>query len=351
MADDFLPGIYVNHRPGVTDSQIKQLDDLAVTQRRRAPNPFWAQNYLTNLARAAAKRATPDALFASLLALPTKGPKISIGEMQRRLAQTTVGLAARGLKALKENKAARVRTEVLHGRYARGARGFGSPDTLAAALIGDILADRYLERRQRLRILAVGRRGALATRPLPHPVTNRTGAASTRPLDQQPEPKPKRAAQPAAAPVGLPNQSTVVVSGESQRSKDARAIMEATRSLPAPRSVRSATSSKSSPLASLLSAFDPLNGVRSLLSTPMREARRAALPRAAARLAPGAARATSLLTGFVGGGVALPPNQCECARRKKPAKPRCTNPVISRETSGGIRTTKVRIQCPSSKQK
>lgn len=70
---------------------------------------------------------------------------------------------------------------------------------------------------------------------------------------------------------------------------------------------------------------------------------------------------TADLTGLNYGSIPFPLTQtspklsrdkCECPpKAKKKGKKGCTNPVISRTTREGIRTTKTRIVCPSSKPK
>jgi len=44
-------------------------------------------------------------------------------------------------------------------------------------------------------------------------------------------------------------------------------------------------------------------------------------------------------------------SDCTCTKPKKPRKPSCTNPVISKEVHGNVLTTKRRILCPQSKVK
>lgn len=65
-------------------------------------------------------------------------------------------------------------------------------------------------------------------------------------------------------------------------------------------------------------------------------------------IAPLTAVGTSLLPSTQ---TATSTTTCECPPKRKPRRNACRNPVISRLTKGGVRTTKVRIVCQPSKRK
>jgi len=321
-----------------------------------------ANNAASVLGRAAKRPTGTASVLPRLLAKrSTKARTVTLGELQRKLADTKVGGAARGLKAFKEESARQARIRVTARIPGIVAAGGFTEGNYYAVVLGQTIFEhgRAVERRQQR--LRIGRRGALSTRPLSTPAsrTNRRGA-----LAQPIAPgairsdvgagrnQLGRAAKSAGASAeSASGASRKLQTGRapvaSQRDRDARDLMAASRALPTPAPVPRPGAAGTRlrlavrNVASVFSSRAPFAPLLDLARTP----RRSALPREAARAAQAAPSQTALLTGFVGGGVGSGSRSCECPKRK-PSKPRCRNPVISRTVSNNVRTTKVRLTCP-----
>lgn len=212
-------------------------------------------------------------------------------------------------------------------------------------------ASEYLFRKfpVRQRPAGVGRRGSAATRPLQPSAagsTNRTGAAATRAASpandaardagtvvrrtHAPSPLPRPVMQPLPAPSGRQVAGRVPSIGTSPLEQlaqgAARALGQAARS--ATRAIASR-----------------LGGARVVNPLPTTLARLGTPPRLTASNSP--------LIESMGQAQPQPLPQTDPCKRtaRKQGKKRCKNPVISRTTRDGIRTTKVRLTCRQSKLK
>lgn len=212
--------------------------------------------------------------------------------------------------------------------------------------LGESLVRSRAERNRR--ILAVGRRGALATpRPTAPGFTNRTGALATR-APAPAAPAPARASNPLS---GVGKQ----VASQVDRPLGSRNTSKA----PQTRS-SSTTRSSTSSLPSSSSVFRPLGQVQVRLQSWGQSLLGQALGPRSARVpsqlaSPGGAgdglagHLTSFDTPGVGSRRQNPNCNCETQTRRKSRKERCENPVISKTTSGDVQTIKRRLQCPSSR--
>lgn len=202
-------------------------------------------------------------------------------------------------------------------------------------------------RERRGHILAVGRRGALSTRQFTGPGPGRRGALATRPA-----PVASRTVSPGTAgrsagkdagraAQGLPRGSTKSDTG--RQGSVAPATRTTTGHAPAYQDLSRLAQTY---LQQQTTAF--ASGAPARVRTPARVSEVELL--SGGRLegqVPG-------LTGLNSPGVSSrPPQGCNCptSSSKKPPKKRCTNQVISRETRGDVRTTKVRLTCQQSKPK
>lgn len=244
------------------------------------------------------------------------------------------------------------------GIVARPAYG-GSVIAGAGNAIIQTIFDVQRQRREaaairRAGVLGVGRRGGLATRvSQPTSATNRRGAAATR---------------GAAGTVG-----TVVAGPTAARTRTGST--GATRTGTAQgvsgrgsgrltTQQRTAQRGSNQLLALQRSVSAQLSAMTQRFASGARGAFRAttrSLTRSATRtsssplsaLSPASALTSLNVTGVQSGSQVA---HCKCPapkkeKRKKDRKESCRNPVISRTVQDGIRTTKVRIQCPPSRQK
>jgi len=241
------------------------------------------------------------------------------------------------------------------GSYGRGA-SFGAESNYYAMVLGETIYQhgRAVERREQLRrnILATGRRGAAATRPLlpsSPGTTNRSGAAATR------RPAPAPAPDPATQglPGGRPSDVAKPASAPAPAPRTAPATRTSPATLPrtAPATWPNATSwvnTWMNPRLSFTGDIFPLETFPRLR------------PGQAFDPVPGA-RPGQGLTPLEGVSVGSQPSpvpqealdKCNCPPKKRAEKDKkkCTNPIISRSRNGDIETTKKRIICPSSKLK
>lgn len=254
----------------------------------------------------------------------------------------------------------------------RGTQPFGGAVVGAGNQLVSIYADIWYQQRllrqRRAEILGGNRRGALATRQL-RPLTNRTGSGSTRPIDAigpdpvaaasggNQQPKSRADTVNAVAPVSAVQVATNAAQATPRAQPQARPATA--------RSTASATALRVSwdPMRMLANALAPARNyaqatarAASRVATQFRTAVNLGLPTTLSR-AGAPSSLTSLNPGLVASTLSQPqpvPQEDPCQRsrpKKRDSKPRCVNPVISRTTRDGIRTTKVRLTCPQSKLK
>lgn len=215
-------------------------------------------------------------------------------------------------------------------------------------------------------------------------LTNRTGAAATRPADRTGTARPNRTGAratrpaPAADAIAATSANRAGLPRASQRPTTAIAVEIARAQLPTPapqarpqaspapaRRLAPAVSVRTNPWAMLQSALAPSQAIARLMA-PARALARVILPRQGARLVNalpttmtrlGAPPTTSLgLTPLNSPMLGLQPTPQEeldpCERkRKKESKQRCSNPVVRRERRGNLIITTRRITCPQSSSK
>jgi len=220
-----------------------------------------------------------------------------------------------------------------------------SPSPLGSLVmgIGDVWLrsefQRLDELGRRRHILATNRRGAAAAGAFePRGNTNRTGANASPGFKPQPQPQP----QPQRAPATAPARNTGTVARPAPAPVQRPAPVLRPASVPRP-------AANTSMLRWITPSISwPRPGATVRTSFPTTTAQTFAPPQS--------------LTALNLGMVTLPQPQpvpqeeldkCKCPKPKKKAKDekRCKNPVVSRTVKDGIRTTKVRLQCPSSKAK
>lgn len=233
------------------------------------------------------------------------------------------------------------------GTFTRGTTASTIQAELFSAAVGQWLgrkldADSARERLSR----STNRRGALAHRPGQlSGRTGRTAAGDTGRLQPtaagtstgtQPGRVASQSQHPSPNKVGSQ-------SGESQASKDARRVLEGSRSLPA----TVVGTGKPSGLAQLLGvgASTALFHSSGRFSTSSAGATSSLTSSLGQRLTP--LNATGVQSGFE--------QPCRCppkrTNKRKDGKERCKNPVVSRVTKDGYRTTKVKLECQPSKPK
>jgi hypothetical protein len=247
------------------------------------------------------------------------------------------------------------------------ASGAPTADLLSVIAVELLTAQREeIDRKWGLRGAGLtNRTGAASTRPISGAgLTNRTGAAATRSV-AKPATRGNTAASDAqllapvntaAAAKGLRTGGVSVTkaqTGESAASRAARASMAQTRALPALKQGLKNAVSNAGRLATQLRLN--LSSFPSVLRVASRAlpARTSVLPRTPSRTSVGLPL-TSLNPTLLGSQVAQA--KCDCPKpqepkRKKDSAERCTNPIISRRESGGIITTKRKLQCQPSKRK
>lgn len=231
------------------------------------------------------------------------------------------------------------------------------------------LYDAKLERERRRRILAVGRRGAAATRPFqPTAIPGRRGGDRGVVVAPAPDAKPGTSTSPSRVPgVELPTGSPAVEPGPSPVPASRPVAVPGTLPAPAP---SSSPATAPSPLQVRLTNLGqmleqalmsrPATRAVATVVRPLPTTLQPPLPTTlqAPLGTPGLTAQNSPLLGFSNLVEPEPTPQedldkCKCpkTKKRKSDKKRCRNPVVSRSTSGNIRTTKVRLVCPPSKQK
>lgn len=199
------------------------------------------------------------------------------------------------------------------------------------------------------------------TAPEPRTAPERVPGRGTRGLT-----KPPPFAVPTSYPVGDPRATWTPKTTSRQGQKTT------TKTAALPGIAGPVTTSPSSPTSSTSSSattFTPpkwwtdfaepiIKMLQKPASTPRVKSPKPAPASAPAVAQPAVSTITDPLTGlntsmlpFLGGSPATRTRECECAKPRKKGKKGCVNPVISRITRDGIRTTKTRIVCPPSKPK
>lgn len=302
-----------------------------------------------------------------------KGGKLyTLRDVQANIVRSNRAINEAQIKAQKAESArqAKVRRtqggSVLSDDRWRGGRGgsrgpFGSytrgtaANTIQSALFGAAI-DKWLggkldsdSARERLS-RSTNRRGALAQQPVRSFGTpGRTAAGDAGRLHPAPaQSGASKSAGNVASQSGNASSNKVVsrgATGESQASRTARSVLEGSKSLPA-----TVVGTKASTgLAQLLG----VGAASALFNTAGRFPNTTSVVGTSSRtpLAMGS-RLTPLNATGVQSGFQQP---CRCPqpekKKRKSDKQRCKNPVISRTTKDGIRTTKVRLECQPSKPK
>lgn len=241
----------------------------------------------------------------------------------------------------------------------------------AALVIGDALysraAARLDEQWRRRRRLRSNRRGALAQRS-PDPVRARTGrtaagdtgrTASSSSFPEQSGSGDATARRPrhdSGTGVRSASQSGTQPQHETTGSVEAKRVMESSRSLPQ-QATSSAAASRLAQLAqfglptALTSAFRSSPAVRSASRSATSTAFSPSLRGGSGTRSPSALGLTAIEAQGVQSASSDPRCRCPQPPKKKRREPGCRNPVISRTVKDGIRTTKVKLQCPPSKPK
>jgi hypothetical protein len=286
-----------------------------------------------------------------------------VRENEARAARDARNEQIKGLK----KEAARTRSVVGFPRPdvvgPRGVPGIAGPVAtgqvtadLLQVITENLIVDAFERKRaRRLRheqLLRTNRRGALATRAFqPRGATNRRGSLATRPIEPVSTAPAQRTGQQSQRPTstraverGQTTQGT-----ESQASKDARTIMGTSPKLPTATATRLPTITQQ-----LLGA-----GTRLGLASLFRSSPSSRLSSTSSL--PGMSTPVQSIPGLtalnsVGVGSQTASQKCDCPKpakkkQKKNGEPRCVNPVLSRTEKDGIRTTKVKLTCPPSKQK
>lgn len=234
----------------------------------------------------------------------------------------------------------------------RGSNPFGGAIVGAgnqlAQIYGDLWYQQRAIRQRRANILAVGRRGAAATRAFqPTALPGRTGAAATR----APASVAAAAGLPVARPqTAQPGRPATVAAPVAQR---------ATTSASAP----TRTPTRSTPTRSNISVnWDPWSMLQAALAPPVRRvsafvgrarvaARSAFAPLSRPPQSSGTSSAALTPANLSAVGFAATAgsgSDCKCPPKPRRA-PTCRNPVVSKRRRGDLITITRRITCPQSK--
>lgn len=273
--------------------------------------------------------------------------------LRKSKALTSEKAQALAVETAKKDSAQRAKLAAEHRRIAGSLSG-GSPTADLLGIIGtNVVLDiheRRQERDRRQRILAVGRRGGLATRPLSTTGlarTNRTGAGATRTLQPVAFPA-SRSRLPAAVSAASLGSS----GGNSLATESAAAVAQAaaTATPPTTASATRTTTTKPTPL---------LTTVRTMFTRTFPRTAPATRPRPITRATPQRQSLLNRLTNTIfpmtreAVGSQVADSKCDCPKpeKRKQSRDRCTNPIISRSVKDGIQTIKRKLQCPPSKPK
>lgn len=296
------------------------------------------------------------------------------GRVYRRARPNDAKLLLRPQDAITQTKEARTRQFVRDVRARAATRAYSGRSLVDNPAILDAAVYYFeglgLDIERRRNILAVGRRGAAATRTLQSQSVGagnpgRTGAASTRPLAVPASaPAPARRAAPSAAPAQLPADGATVnaplpASVPSRSPAPSGSPGRAPQTAPVPGAYPGWIPS-ALPLPKLSNVFAsllaPILPARVSLPRPSFVARPLPTTLTQPPTAPGLTPLNAPLLGF-SQATSLGPvpkeelDKCKCPPKRTKSGPKCKNPVISRTVRDGIRTTKVRLQCPQSKLK
>lgn len=230
---------------------------------------------------------------------------------------------------------------------------------------------RYIQRPggERFRIWPGGRRGAAATRPLSTAGASRTNRTGARAQLPSPVPSIPGTVRPGVSvPTGDPGRqggALRTIPGISRGVVSAPAPRTSPGSAPAPRSttghlpdvLRVQLPDTESLLMRALSPRPTPARARAQarVVSPLRTTLGTNFSPAPPSTAPQLTASNSPLLGLQPGASLAPESQtdrCRCEKpKRKRSERRCRNPVISRTTRDGIRTTKVRLTCPPSRPK
>lgn len=390
--DDIRPprGRYVNARPQLLDSQWAQLSVLASTKRK----PLNVAGDITrqlSLERARTNRDPGNARYGRGLGVAEKLAAFdglgglghidaskrrkklrsmkridrtgTMGDILTQVARRQVDGQETQASAGGEGRRSN-RLRVTARGIVASASGLPTVDLLQIVST-ELLVDQWErkgESERNQRILAVGRRGALATRPLQSVgLTNRTGAAASL------------GSQPASASAGSRNRLGTAAKGTGSRqlqsgksavvsaSTDAaaRSAMASSPQMPSASSSSSSSSSRSASSSAQRTAQRLLSSLGSPVRTASGQRRAVTLGGLPGVKSGGVNPSTpsqSLpsLAGLSQGMASPPPrDKCKCPPKRKPKSdtPRCSNPLLSRTEKDGILTIKRSLKCPPSKPK
>jgi hypothetical protein len=345
--------------PGVAPSA---LDLLAAARYRQREGPYAPGRALYDLQRSEANlpRGTSYALdyarpaeLAAMRRAEVAAQLDALDAIQALDRAQAEALRGQIKEAARSEQVRRTQSRITQRAFAGSAvAGAGN------ALVG-VYADLWYQqsklRERRKRTLAVGRRGAAATRPLSPTaagLTNRTGAKSTRAAAVAAGPAEPTRASAAAAGRAKSAAAAGSRSGSAASTGKQRVESRATVGQAQTQVQRTVQRSRLGQLfTQLLSPIYPPPRVvpRAVARTPVRAAARAILPTSTSALVPTAQGLTSLQQQ----GVGSPPQRCKCPEPKKerPGEKRCRNPVISTTIRDNVLTTKRELKCPPSKPK
>lgn len=239
------------------------------------------------------------------------------------------------------------------GTFTRGQAGTTLQSELFSAAVGQWLGGKLDADAARQRLArSTNRRGALAQSPrLSFGRTGRTAAGDTgrlQPIATQPGTKSGNVAtQPQHSNAGKVDSRAGTT--ESAASREAKRVLSGGQKLPQ----TVAQSRSQTGLAQMLGA----GALSSVFGSASRFATSARFPTATLTSSSTPLEMGTRLTPLNAAGVqsaSQSQQRCNCPsekKKRKSDKPRCKNPVISRTTKDGIRTTKVKIQCQPSKPK
>lgn len=348
------------------------LDQLEAVRLRQITGPYAQGRLLYNLAQreVRAPRGTSYIDYARPSELAAMRRAESAAQMDV-LADLDAQLKVDREKLRGQVKAeeARKKIDSAQRRIVRNFRPVAGPAYLAAgnqlvAIYSDLWIQQRELRKRRSRILAVGRRGAAATRPIqPTAVPGRTGAAATRGSSAAARARDSAAGAAARSPKSVKSGSAGSGLAKSAASAQSRAATAATAGKAGKRVGQSSVARSGqrqgqmqrtvqrTPFRSLFEFLTrpifPTVAPRSLVRSPPRQVARQVASSSTTQLTPTAQGLTALNSA----GVGSPRCRCPEPKRKKQGEKRCTNPVISKSIKDNVLTTKRELKCPPSKPK
>lgn len=217
------------------------------------------------------------------------------------------------------------------------------------SIYSDIWARQRELRIRRQNRLAVGRRGAAATRPI-NTVgasrTNRTGAgayaspSAAAAGTSAPVPRSPAANQPAATTPRNALSAPARTDGVSKQLSESKTTTTSRTSTRSPFNVRV----NWDPLQMLMNTLAPVrNYFTQAAPTIRRAAPVSSRPVSSSSLTPSQASMVSFSS------PGAPSGRCDCPPKRKPTRSTCRNPVVSKKRKGDLVTTVRRIECPPSR--